>query len=166
MTFDFANYKKASLERPRDTVWGKPWGKFEQEGDRISGYIRDVFYKAAEGQYKEQRGFTLEQENGELINVTIKREPAFVLEKTNNLRLGDPLVIELTELKKAQTKGYSPAKILSFYGTNLPENAGNKTVKELELEDMKAGGSQPESESSNELDQIVDELTSTEEEPF
>lgn len=150
MTYDFANYKKDALTRPRDVAWAEPWAKFEKVGDKVSGYIRDVFYRPAEGQYKEQRGLTLEQPNGKLINVAIKRLP-YILDKTDNLRLGDPLVIELTELKPSATKGFNATKIQTFYGTNLPENEKNKTVAELDKEDMAKGG------SSQPVNQLVED---------
>lgn len=133
--YNFDDYSKNSLTKPRDIAWAKDWAKFEKEGDKVQGYIRDVFYRPAQDVFKEQRGFTLEQANGELINVAIKRLP-FILNKTDHLRLGDPLTIELAELKKSATKGFSPTKIMAFYGVNLPENAGNKTVLELEKEDV------------------------------
>lgn len=139
--YSFDGYQDDALTKPRDIAWSKDWAKFEEVGDKFQGYIVDVFYRPAQDLFKEQRGLTLKQVDGELINVGIKREPAFVLTKTDDLRLGDPVTIELVELKKSETKGFSPTKILAFYGKNLPENASNKTVKELEKEDMAKGGS-------------------------
>lgn len=156
--FNFNDYKTHALTRPRDEAWARPWAKFEAVGDKVAGYIVDVFYRPAEGMYKEQRGLTLKQENGELINVSLKRLP-YLLDKTDNLHLGDPVVIELTELKPSGTKGFNPTKIQSFYGTMLPENAGNKTVKQLDDEDRKMGGSSnPESNDAS--------PASAEDEPF
>lgn len=132
---DFADYKKDSLVRPYELAW-ENWSKFENVGDKVSGYIRDVFYRKAEGEFKEQRGITLEQTGGELINVAIKRLP-FILEKTDNLRLGDPLTVELEKINEPRTKGYKGTKVFGFYGKNLEENLGNKTVSELDAEDMK-----------------------------
>ena len=146
MSYDFTKFEENALTKPRDLAWSKDWAKFEKEGDMVQGYIVDVFYRAAQEQFKEQRGFTLKQADGELINVAIKRLP-FILSKTDDLRLGDPLTIKLEELKKSSTKGFSATKIQGFYGTNLPENAHNKTVAELEKEDMLRGGSfSPEGE--------------------
>ncbi len=130
-----------SLTKPRDLAWDN-WAKFEKVGDSFSGYIRDVFYRPADGLFKEQRGITLEQKDGSLINVGIKHLP-FVLNKTDGLRLGDPLKIELSELKKSDTKGFNATKIFAYYGKNLEENAQNKTVLELENEDMAKGGTKP-----------------------
>lgn len=148
MTYDFANYKKDSLTKPRDLCWDN-WAKFEEKGDKISGFIRDVFYRPADGQFKDQRGITLEQEDGKLINIGIKRLP-FVLNKTDDLKLGDPLTVELSELKKSDTKGFSATKIFSYYGANLPENKENKSVFTLEKEDMAKGGTLPPEEVAEE----------------
>lgn len=145
MSYDFKNYKKDTLTKPRDKAWDN-WAKFEKVGDSVQGFIRDAFFRPAEGQFKEQRGITLEQPNGELINVGIKRL-SFVLNKTDDLRIGDPLTIEFDKEIPSQTKGYNPTKSFSFYGKNLPENEGNPTVRELEQQDMEAGGSfDPEGE--------------------
>lgn len=133
----FDDYKNDSLTKPRDLAWSnwKAWG--EEVGEKVQGYIRDVFFRPAEGAYKDQRGITLEQKDGKLINVGIKRL-SFILNKTDGLRLGDPLTIELTEL--IPNKGLNDTKVFSFYGKNLPENAGNKTVFQLDEEDYVRGG--------------------------
>jgi hypothetical protein len=137
MTTDFSKFKKQELSRPMDAAWGNGFMKFEKEGDKVEGVLRDVFYKVPEGIYKAQRGFTLELADGSLKNVGIKREPYFAIRPTDNVRLGDLLTVELVELRK-NTKG-NPTKIYSFTAGTLPENAGNKTVKELEAADMPAG---------------------------
>jgi len=143
--YDFNNYEQDTLTRPRDKAWSN-WAIFEKTGDKVQDYIRDAFYRPAEGQYKEQRGITLEQTDGTLINVRIKRLP-FILAKTNNLRLGDPLTVVFAREIPSATKGFNATKELDFFGTNLPENEGNKTVKELDDEDRIAGGSSaPEDE--------------------
>lgn len=139
--YDFKNYKKDTLTKPRDLAWTN-WAKFEKVGDMVQGYIADAFYRPAEGQFDEQRGITLKQDDGTYVNVAVKRLP-FVLNKTDDLRLGDPLTVELVELKKSETKGFSPTKISSYFGKNLPENAGNKTVAELDAEDREKGGTLP-----------------------
>lgn len=134
MTYNFDNYKDEPLTRPRDIAWSN-WMKWEKVGDKISGFIVDVFYRKAEGEFKEQRGITLKTLKGELINVGIKRVP-FVLAQTDDKRLGDPLTIIYEKDLPPRQKGYKPVKQFGFYCKNLEENAGNKTVRELEKEDM------------------------------
>lgn len=136
MTYDFDNYKSDSLTRPRDLAWTN-WFKFENVGDKVQGFIEDVFFRPAEGKYQSARGLTLRQKDGTLVNVSIKRHD-FILAKTDDLRLGDPVSIELVELKP--NKGLSPTKVLGFYGKNLLENITNKTVKELDMNDQSDGG--------------------------
>lgn len=132
---NFENYEADAITRPYELAW-ENWMKFEKEGDKVQGYIRDVFFRKAEGEFKEQRGITLEQTNGELINVAVKRLP-FILEKTDNLHIGDPLTIVFEKTLAPRQKGYKGAKQFGFYGKNLPENAENKTVAEMDAEDMK-----------------------------
>jgi len=131
--YNFEGYKEDAITKPRDQAWDN-WAKFEKVGDLVQGFIKDVFYRESEGDFKEQRGITLEQPDGVLINVGIKRID-FVLAKTDHLRLGDPLTVTLEKEVPPSVKGYSPTKVFGFYGKNLPENLSNKTVKELELID-------------------------------
>lgn len=152
MSYDFGEYKKDALTLPRDKAWSN-WATFEKEGDTISGFIRDVFYRKAEGEYKEQRGITLEQPSGELINVGIKRIP-FILAKTDNLKIGDPLTIVFEKTLQPSQKGYKGAKQFAFYGKNLEENAANKTVAVLDEEDrIRVIGSKDEADK--ELDEMA-----------
>lgn len=145
--YDFGNYSKDALTKPRDLAWSN-WAQFKKVGDKVQGFIRDAFYRKAEGLFKEQRGITLEQPDGTLINVGIKRID-FVLNKTDHLRLGDPLTVVLEKETPSSTKGFSATKVFAFYGANLPENAGNKTVLELDNEDQNAGGTVPPAEDDD-----------------
>ncbi len=138
MSYDFNNYQKDATDRPSSKAWSN-WMKFEKVGDKVQGYIRDVFYRKAEGIYKEARGITLEQPDGKFINVAIKHLD-FILAKTDTLRLNDPLTIVFEEELPSKQKGYNPTKQFGYYGRNLPENAGNKTVAELEAIDRGNGG--------------------------
>ena len=73
--YDFGNYEKDTLTRPRDEAWDnfKSWDKAEI-GDLVQGYIRDAFYRPEELNddgsvaFHAQRGITLEQTDGTLVN--------------------------------------------------------------------------------------------------
>ena len=133
MTYDFKNAKNDTLTKPRDLCWDN-WFKFEKVGDSVQGFIRDVFFRPSDETFGDQRGLTLEQPDGKLINVGIKHID-FVLSKTDGLRLGDPVTIEFEKESPNANKAYSATKILAFYGKNLDENKDEKTVAQLEAED-------------------------------
>ena len=135
MSYDFSKFKDDAISKPRDLAWNN-WAKFEKVGDSVQGYIRDVFYRESEGDFKEQRGITLEQEGGEMINVGIKHI-GFVLAKTDSLRLNDPLTVVFEKELPAQVKGHSATKQFAFYGKTLDENANEPTVLQMENEDRK-----------------------------
>jgi len=144
--FDFDKYKEHTLTRPRDEAWSnwKSW-KGAEVGEKVQGYVADAFYRPEEKDgetvaFRAQRGVTIKQLDGTLINVGIK-DLSFVLASTDNLRVGDPITIELTKIMPPAKKGQQGAKVFSYYGANLPQNGGNKTVKQLTDEDRLAGGS-------------------------
>ena len=86
---DFSNLQ--AITKPRDKAW-ENWSKFNNVGDSYEGFIRDVFFKKGTGDFPDQRVLTLETPQGEFVNVGIKYVD-FVLEKTNHLRLNDPVKI-------------------------------------------------------------------------
>lgn len=135
MSFD--KFQKQDLTRPRDKAWDN-WGKFEKEGDKVEGILCDAFYREAQGQFPAKRGFTLEQEDGKLINIDIKRDPYFAIASTDNVRVGDYLSMELSEMRD-MGKGKYPAKIYSFETGVDPDEKDRMTkmtVKDLEAADM------------------------------
>lgn len=130
--YDFQSYKQDTLTRPRDKAWDT-WQKWPTIGTMVQGYIRDVFFKV-DDKGKPQRCLTLEKPDGTLINVGIKHLD-FVLAKTDNLRLNDPVTIIYSKDIPTKIKGNNPAKDYEFFGKNLPENLHQKTVAQLEDED-------------------------------
>lgn len=140
MTYDFKNYEKDTLTKPRNKAWSN-WAKFEKEGDKVQGFIRDVFYCPAEKDgdgkilFHERLGLTLETPKGEFMNVGIKRLP-FILAEIGSYRLGDPFTMVYEKTLAPKQKGYKGAKQFGYYGTNLPENSNNGTVTQLESEDI------------------------------
>ena len=148
---NFADYKKDSLTRPRDEAWSnwKSW-KGCVVGEKVQGYIADAFFRPEKDDFSSQRGITIKQLDGSLINVGVK-DLSFILAATDNLRVGDPITIELTEIKDPVSKGKNGAKIYGYFGKNTEETVGNKTVKELDDEDRVAGGSEAPEVEGEEL---------------
>lgn len=156
---DFDNYKENKLTRPRDEAWGnwKSW-KDAKIGDKVQGYIADAFFRPEEDDFPSQRGITLKLEDETLMNIGVK-DLTYVLSGTDNLRVGDPLTIELTEIQEPKSKGKNGAKIYTYYGKNLDENCTQKTVKQLTDEDRAAGGSEaPEDDLMPEDDISADDV--------
>jgi len=137
-SYDFKSYEKDTLERPRDKAWDN-WWKRVTVGDKVQGYICDVFYRPAEGDFSAQRVLTLEQVNGEFINVSVKTFP-FILSKTDALHLGDPLTVIYEEQKEPSRKGINGVKVDGFYGKQLDENKDKPTVSELYQQSVEEGG--------------------------
>lgn len=154
MSYDFAKIGDAALSRPKNLAYGN-FAKFENPGDMVEGYIRDVFYIPKKGMFKPARGLTLEQKDGTLVNVQIKRWPSN-LEVTDKLRLGDPIRVLFKETKKSNYP--QPMKIFQFFGTNLPETEGQKTVAELDAMDMASQKVEIE-EGDKALDAMAADLT-------
>lgn len=153
--FDFKGIEKHTLTRPRDKAWTN-WAKFEKVGDFVQGVVVDAFYRKAEGKFQAQRGITIEQEDGTLINVGVKRVP-FVLSKTDRVHLGDPLKIALEEIAKPKEKGLSGVKIFGYYSPLLPENATKPTIAELDAEDAKLQSMAVDTTPSEKADEATDE---------
>ncbi len=157
MAYDFEGYKKDATRRPSAKAWAN-WAKFEKAGDMVQGFIRDVFYRKAEGIYKDARGITLEQKDGTLVNVSIKRLD-FVLADTDKARLGDPLTVVLEELKPNAKPGFNATKIFGYYTVNVPETVGQKTVAELDAIDRQNGGqSGADGDQSKKADQDMADM--------
>lgn len=148
--YSFEEYGSDALTRPRDIAWDT-WASFSEIGSMVQGYIRDVFYRKADGEFKEQRGITLEQQDGKLINIGIKRI-SWILAKTDNLRLGDPLTVVFEKQNEPRQKGYKGVKIFGYYGKNLESTAENKTVRTLEMEDIAAQDAMPENGEDEKID--------------
>jgi len=154
--YDFDNFEEDALDRPRDKAWDNFFSWKDAEiGTKVQGYIRDAFWRPAEGVYKSARGITLEQPDGVLVNVTVK-DLDFILAKTDNLRMGDPLTIVFVEEKPPKTKGQYGTKIYDYFGKNLPENAKNPTVKELTDQDRADGGTVASTEEEGEEPTVDD----------
>lgn len=161
----FDKFNTQELTKPRDKAWDN-FAKFNDVGDKYTGILRDVFYRPAEGDFKHQRGFTLEQEDGTFVNVALKRDPYFAIRPTNDVRLGDLLTVELSELRPNKQKGYSPTKIFSFESGTLDENKDNPTVRELEAADMEEQGVHLDDEGRPEGEENEDEEAEKEDVPF
>lgn len=112
----------------RDLAEG--WFKFEEVGDKVGGTIRDIFEMPERDGMQAQRCFTIEQSDGTLVNVGLKRTN-YILSRTDMLQIGDMLGVKFEKEIPAKSKGHHPAKsMVIFSKLNGPRgNATAATVK-------------------------------------
>ena len=130
--------------RPARDIAGENWFKFLKIGDKVGGTIRDIFENPERDGYPAQRCFTLEKEDGEFINVGLKKT-GYILTRTDNLQIGDKLGIKFEKEIPPSTKGFHPAKSLTIYAQMIGERTGVKAKEVVALkteignvEEMKA----------------------------
>lgn len=118
---------------------GDNWFKFQAVGDKVGGIVRDIFENPARDQFPAQRCFTLEQEDGVLINVGLKRTN-YILTRTDMLQLGDQLGVKFEKEIPPKVKGFNPAKsMVIFTKLNGPRTGiAAKDIQPIEVkeEDM------------------------------
>ena len=95
-------------------IAGENWMKFKKVGDKVGGVVRDMFEKPKQDQFPSQRCFTLEQEDGTMINVGLKRTE-YILTRTDMLQIGDMLGIKYEKDIPPKTKGFNPAKSMVIF---------------------------------------------------
>ena len=89
------------------------WFKFSTVGDRVSGEVVNVYEKAGSGDFEDQKVFELQQDNGEVISVGIKKSNTYIIQRTNRVEIGDMLGFEFTKEIPAKVKGHHPAKSIT-----------------------------------------------------
>lgn len=124
----------------RDLAEG--WFKFEEVGDKVGGIIRDIFEMPERDGMQAQRCFTIEQSDGELVNVGLKRTN-YILSRTDMLQVGDQLGVRFEKEIPAKSKGHHPAKSMVIF-SKLVGARGNATAATVKV--SKAPESAPEEE--------------------
>ena len=107
------------------------WFTFQKVGDRIGGFIRDMYEAPAQGLFKAQRVFTIERKDGQLFNVGLKRTP-YVLTRTDALQIGDELGITFEKEIPAKVNGMHPAKSLTFVSKRNGDRLVGQQAKDMQ----------------------------------
>jgi hypothetical protein len=76
-----------------------------------------------------QRCFTLQEKDGELTNVGLKRT-SYILSRTDMLQVGDMLGVKFEREIPAKVKGHHPAKSLTIYSKLIGPRQG-QSAKDL-----------------------------------
>ncbi len=113
----------------RDMAEG--WFKFEEVGDKVGGTIRDIFEMPERDGMQAQRCFTIEQADGVLVNVGLKRTN-YILSRTDMLQVGDMLGVKFEKEIPAKSKGHHPAKSMVIF-SKLVGPRGNATAATVKV---------------------------------
>lgn len=113
----------------RDLAEG--WFKFEEVGDKVGGTIRDIFEMPERDGMQAQRCFTIEQADGVLVNVGLKRTN-YILSRTDMLQIGDVLGVKFEKEIPSKNKGYHPAKSMVIF-SKLVGPRGNATAATVKV---------------------------------
>jgi len=99
------------------------WFKFEKVGDKVSGILAEnpTIKEDPTGEFKPQRVFKLQQEDGTVVNVGISMTKDFIIQRTNHVRQGDKVGFLFKEEIPNTKKGYRPAKSIIPYVQTTPE---------------------------------------------
>lgn len=128
----------------------KGWFKFEKIGDKIGGTIKDIFELPERDGMPAQRCFTIETENGPLMNVGLKRTQ-YILSRTDNLQIGDKLGVKFEKEIAPKVKGFNPAKSLVIFSKMIGSRTG---IKAKDIDSASPQPSVEESEEAIETDQM------------
>lgn len=99
------------------------WFKFEKVGDKVGGVLAENprVKKDTTGVYGDQRVFVLTQPDGTTINVGVRMDKDYIIQRTNHVRQGDKVGFEFAAEIEAKKKGYSPAKSIEVYVVKTEE---------------------------------------------
>lgn len=110
------------------------WFKFEHVGDKIGGTICDMFEMPERDGFPAQRCFTLENEEGKILNVGLKKTQ-YILSRTDMLQIGDKLGVKFEKEIPPKVKGFNPAKSLVIFTKLVGDRTGvqAKDIKPVEI---------------------------------
>ena len=91
------------------------WFKFEKVGDKVMGYLVEVQDKKGDGEFPDQRVFSLKDKEGNITKVGISMNKDYVIGRANSARLGDILGFCFEKEIPASKKGLRPAKSIEVY---------------------------------------------------
>lgn len=99
------------------------WFKFDKVGDKVSGVLAENPRVKPDntGVYGDQRVFVLTQPDGSTINVGIRMDKDYIIQRTNDVRQGDKVGFVFVKEIPAKKKGYNPAKSIEVYVVKTEE---------------------------------------------
>lgn len=107
------------------------WFKFEKVGDKVGGVLAEnpTVKKDPTGTYGDQRVFKLIQKDGSIINVGMKLDKSYIIERTNNVRRGDWVGFMFEKEVPPSKPGYRPAKSIVPFVRLTPEGDAERQAE-------------------------------------
>ncbi len=103
------------------------WFSFKEVGDKVAGIVTDIFDKAGDGDFGDQKVFVLKTKDGEEVNVGIKKTSNYLMTRTKKVSLGDKLALIFKAEIPPKITGHHPAKSIEPYVEYTP--AGDEARK-------------------------------------
>jgi len=91
------------------------WFSFDEVGDTVKGILREKDYAEGDGEYPDQHVYSLETEEGDLVNVGISVKKSGTIQRAEQAAIGDAIAFEFAEEKEPSKKGYNPYKLIKVY---------------------------------------------------
>lgn len=91
------------------------WFKFEKVGDKIAGEVVEIYETEDKAQFPGQRVFVLKKADGDTVNVGLKRNSDYLMQRSKNVKVGDILGVEFKAEIPPKVKGNHPAKSIEIY---------------------------------------------------
>jgi hypothetical protein len=91
------------------------WFKFDKIGVKCSGKVLSISEKEERDGMPAQRVFDLEQKDGSVIKVGLKKTSDYLMGKTNLVKVGDLLGVHYVKDIPPKVKGHHAAKSIEVY---------------------------------------------------
>ena len=96
------------------------WFKFVTVGDEVHGHLLSVHdKKSTNPDYPDQRVFEIKKDDGDIVNVGIRMDKDYLIQRTNSV---DPTKFDYRikfefkkEIPSTKGKGYAPAKSIEIF---------------------------------------------------
>jgi len=95
--------------------------RFDKVGDKVSGVLMDVVDKEASGAFKAQKIYTLKQEDGTDVKVSISVTKQGTIDMLKSAAIGQLVGIKFAKEIKASQPGFKPTKALDVFLGETPK---------------------------------------------
>ena len=97
------------------------WWKAEKIGDKVKGVVlgdsegKPFYIKEGKDGFPAQRVFTLQKDDGEVVNVGVKVTSDYLMGRTGTVKIGDTLGFHYLKDIPPKVKSHHPAKSIEVF---------------------------------------------------